>query len=99
MGEHHQQICSNVCTHVLSHCSLGSGNGDEPSAKRRRLDVQEGEVLIGQFMSQAKSLLDNPDETEVVARLEALKEEILSKGNPYIQAIVSSCSDSLMDLS
>ncbi len=84
--------------------SGGGGAEGEPSAKRRRVedegkrrreDVREGEDLIEQFLSSVRALpLGELSEEEVRAKLEGLKVEVLGSNNPYIQAIVESCTSS-----
>ncbi|XP_071486616.1 DNA mismatch repair protein Msh2-like [Diadema antillarum] len=63
---------------------------DEPTAKRRRQDKQEGEVIIQDFVSKVKNLpIDQLSEDELAKHLEALKEEVSAKGNSYIQDLLS----------
>lgn len=70
--------------------------GEDDEAKRRREQVREGEKLIGEFLSKVGSLpLETLSEEEVRGRLEGLREEVLRRNNPYIQAILDSCQSSM----
>ncbi|XP_034068846.1 DNA mismatch repair protein Msh2 [Gymnodraco acuticeps] len=63
-----------------------------PEAKRRRMDKQDGETLIQEFLEKAKSLpAATMSEEEVKTALRKMKQELLSKNNTYITEILSRC--------
>uniref|UniRef100_A0A673BEH9 DNA mismatch repair protein n=1 Tax=Sphaeramia orbicularis TaxID=375764 RepID=A0A673BEH9_9TELE len=65
---------------------------DEPEAKRRRTDKQEGEILIQDFVEKAKSLpAATMTDEEVKAELGRMKKELVAKGNAYITEILARC--------
>ncbi|XP_042363593.1 DNA mismatch repair protein Msh2 [Plectropomus leopardus] len=63
---------------------------EEPEAKRRRTDKQEGENLIEEFLEKAKSLpAATMSEEEVKATLRKMKRELVAKNNAYVAEILS----------
>ncbi|KAI3365117.1 hypothetical protein L3Q82_010238 [Scortum barcoo] len=65
---------------------------EEPEAKRRRTDKQEGEKLIQNFLEKAKSLsAATMSEDEVKAALRKMKQELVGKNNTYITEILARC--------
>ncbi|XP_056285189.1 DNA mismatch repair protein Msh2 isoform X1 [Pseudoliparis swirei] len=66
---------------------------EEPEAKRRRTDKQEGENLIQDFLEKAKSLAAATlSDEEVKAALKKMKQELVAKDNAYITDILSRCT-------
>ncbi|XP_076615909.1 DNA mismatch repair protein Msh2 [Chaetodon auriga] len=65
---------------------------EEPEAKRRRTDKQEGEHLIQDFLEKAKSLpAATMSDEEVKAELRRMKQELVGKNNRYIREILARC--------
>lgn len=52
--------------------------------------LQEGERLIKEFLGQIKSLpLDTLSDDQVMAEVDKLKQNVESKGNPYIRELLA----------
>ncbi|XP_072035757.1 DNA mismatch repair protein Msh2-like [Amphiura filiformis] len=63
---------------------------DEPAAKKRRTDKQEGEAIIQDFMSKVKQIpLATMSSDEAWQQIQKLKDEVAAKNNNYIQEILS----------
>ncbi|XP_063954624.1 DNA mismatch repair protein Msh2-like [Lytechinus pictus] len=75
---------------IASSVSTSMEGLDEPSAKKRRLDKQEGEAIIQDFMSKVKAIpLDELSEDEVMSRIQSLKADVQAKKNSYIEELLS----------
>ncbi|XP_046887769.1 DNA mismatch repair protein Msh2 [Hypomesus transpacificus] len=69
------------------------GEGEEPDAKRRRVEKQEGEGLIQDFLVKVKSLpAATMTEDEVKAQLKKMKAELVAHNNSYITELLGSRS-------
>ena len=71
-----------------------TGEG-EPSAKRKKTEMEEGEKIIADFLAETQELADRQKRKEiskgqVEQRLEEMRKEVLASGNSYIQTIVAS---------
>ena len=51
--------------------------------------LQEGEVLISQFLTKCKALDSSLSDTDLESQVLSLKEDILSHKNPYIEALLA----------
>ena len=51
--------------------------------------LQEGEVLISQFLTKCKALDSSLSDTDLESQILSLKEDILSHKNPYIKALLA----------
>ncbi|XP_047464338.1 DNA mismatch repair protein Msh2 [Mugil cephalus] len=66
---------------------------EEPEAKRRRTDKQDGEKLIQDFLQKVKSLpVATMTEEEVKVELRRMKQELTAKNNAYIHEILARCA-------
>ncbi|XP_030630988.1 DNA mismatch repair protein Msh2 [Chanos chanos] len=66
------------------------GSDDEPVAKRRCLDKQEGEKIIEEFLAKVKSLpVDSMTDEALKAELRKLKAEVVARNNSFVNEIVS----------
>ena len=70
---------------------LGCGEGEEPQAKRRKVESEEGEKAIATFLSAVRELasLESSD-SDIATKLEVLKLDLLNLDNAYIKSILSS---------
>jgi len=51
--------------------------------------LQEGEILISQFLTKCKALGSSLSDTDLESQVLSLKEDILSHKNPYIEALLA----------
>lgn len=71
------------------YCSLKVADCEVPAAKRTKSDVDEGERLIAEFLTSVRELAaSNIDDKEMEAKLEVLKQQLLSADNMYIKSIL-----------
>ncbi|XP_022100678.1 DNA mismatch repair protein Msh2-like [Acanthaster planci] len=62
---------------------------DEPAAKKRRLDKQEGEAIIQDFLDKVRQLdTDRLSEEDLHSELQKLKAEVEAKNNAYIKDLL-----------
>ncbi|XP_071801096.1 DNA mismatch repair protein Msh2-like [Asterias amurensis] len=69
----------------------GSMEGlDAPAAKKRRLEKQEGEMIIDDFLKKVKQLdTETMSDEHVYEAVQRLKEEVAKKSSPYVQEVLS----------
>ncbi|ROT64986.1 hypothetical protein C7M84_017040 [Penaeus vannamei] len=69
------------------------GNDDDDSeeaVKKRKLEKQEGEKLIEEFLSKAASLdIDNMNEQDLETEINKLRNEVKGKNNAYVSRLLS----------
>jgi len=51
--------------------------------------LQEGEILISQFLTKCKALDQSLPDTDLESQVSALKKDILCHKNPYIDALLA----------
>ncbi|XP_011169227.2 DNA mismatch repair protein Msh2 isoform X2 [Solenopsis invicta] len=62
--------------------------GSDNPQKKRKI-IQEGEILISQFLTKCKDLDQSLPDTALESQVSSLKEDILSHKNPYIEALLA----------
>ncbi|KAK7068453.1 MutS-like protein [Halocaridina rubra] len=69
---------------------FGDEDDSEEAVKKRKLEKQEGEKLIEDFLTKAKELKKkNMSDADLLVALDSLKQEVLSANNAYITHILS----------
>lgn len=76
-----------------------TGSDDEPAAKRKKTEAEEGERIVSEFLSQAEQLFEGQrrgevSQEEVEQQLQAMKKEVMASENSYIQNILASAVQS-----
>lgn len=70
--------------------SVDLAGDDEPAKKKRKLEKQEGEQIIKDFLSAIKKLpLSSLTPQELKGEVEKLKDEVKAKNNLYIEDVLS----------
>ncbi|XP_065184148.1 DNA mismatch repair protein Msh2-like isoform X2 [Sycon ciliatum] len=70
-------------------CSAG-GDGDEPTAKRRKVVEEEGEKIMSDFLAAVEALSRKELPTaDFSSKLEELRSGVLSQNNEYVAAVLS----------
>ncbi|XP_065906455.1 DNA mismatch repair protein Msh2-like isoform X3 [Dysidea avara] len=74
----------------VSHSLSDEGDvTDEPSSKRKRCEIKEGEGMIREFLQTLKSLpLADMDEDRAMAEVKKLKDELSATNNSFILKIL-----------
>lgn len=69
----------------------GEGSIDEPTAKKRRTEIKEGEELIDSYLRRIDALsLETMTDSEITEELRSMREEILAQSNnSYLVGIIS----------
>ncbi|XP_018354792.1 PREDICTED: DNA mismatch repair protein Msh2 [Trachymyrmex septentrionalis] len=66
---------------------LAFEGSDNPQKKQKV--IQEGEVLISQFLTKCKALDSSLSDADLESQVLSLKEDILSHKNPYVEALLT----------
>lgn len=66
-----------------------TSNEAEPLAKKRKLEYEEAEQIMKEFISDICNSLDTIKEDEFNVKLKDLKSKIIANNNPYINKLIS----------
>ncbi len=81
-----------VCLFVFVCLIIDSSTSEEPPAKRSRLETEDGEKIIAEFLDAVRrlSLREDINEDDMKTEFEKMKLNFMNSDNDYVQSILNS---------